>query len=413
MGFTARPTRADVKVGYAPQTAQGSVASVTVARGIAVESFDADPDRDMIYPQGTTGTLYQKNTTRHVTKKPKIRMKVLGAAENIGVLMQMMSFGPLTTVVANCVVSAWSGTDMTLVSISGIHVGFNTEYTTANGCRLYFKMLSGTITVYRDAAKTLSVATGTYVASTNVTLTATNSSGLTIVVACGASVSPANETVGTTTITRITPSFANMPATWWTWFKTDSNKSTVYPDCVMNSIRFTSDDRGALYCEVELYATDETVDVGIAVPAPLDQTVFAHNGDLVANQPQAYSTAVPQEPLNLAFEFNRDLMPLLGVSSKPLTFVPKLINARFSGSFENTTEVNIMIAGVDTHQDMKITYTNGAHSFSILANKVFLENPKYGGFSAEDAARVDLSWKVCEKYDQTTPEAAVVLTYNP
>lgn len=408
MPITNRANRKNFSIGLAPQSAKGTAAAHTAARWIAATEVSTDASPTAIHPQGTTGSLFFKDTHRNVVREPKINFSALGSREFVGPLLEMLSFG-LPTVSGselteqgdtNSVLSSWS--------LTGVRPGFNTEYTSA-GSIIYVKIQSNQILLYRDAAMTMLVAQGNCSVGT-VTLTEQNSSGLSGTVSCS-SATPADDLDITLTIHTVTLNWSTQIQCYWTTFIWDGNKLRTYRDCVLQSLRGRSEHAGALSLQVALFAVEEAVTSDTPTPSIPMNTPYAHNGDLVFRR-NINSTPIIENPINCEVMFERDLQAIIGTAAAPQDFFSGLITVGITADFEPGTETNTMIATVDSFDEIDVKYTVGSKVLAFVFNKAKLINPNYSTFSGDRVPPITLSWSAMEE-TAASPGAAVAITYQP
>lgn len=407
--MTARSKRNNFLLGLAPQTALGAVASSGAARTFACESIMEDPQRQEIFPQGSTGSLMKKDTFRHTTMAPIIAATFMGAREALGPLLEMMTFGKPTVGAGQFTEAGDANNNLSTWTFAGVRPGFNTAYTSA-GCILYAKFLTNVLYVYSDSARTALVAQGNATAGT-ITLAAMNSSGLTGTVAC-TSATPADIATITVTVNTISLVFATTPQVYWTCFVDDGKKLRTVYDCVMKSIKFSSQDKGPLQIEVVLWGMNRSAVGATALTAlPFGNTIYAHNGDLVMRN-DVGGTPVTQEPTKVSLSFDRDCTAIMGTASHPQDIYSKLIDAKIEATFEPTSEVDTVLDLIDTFDEIDLKFTNGSKLFSMYATKAIMRNPKHPEFASDDPQPVDIEWQLVEE-TATTPGAFLTITYQP
>lgn len=408
MSQTNRDHRKNYAFALAPQTAKGVAASSVGALCIASDDVKHNIDRDMIHPLGTTGSQFKKDTIRNVTIKPKITAKVRGSREFLGPILEMICFGAPTVSAAQLTEAGDGANVLSAYALTGVRPGFNTEYI-AGVCKLYISLASNVINIYKDAARSLLVAHGAC-ASGVVTLTADNSSGLGGVITCS-SATPANNAAITTILNTISMVLASVPACYWTAFVDDGKVLRTFQDCVMKSVSFSSSDRGPLEVEIELWSMGYTFGATALAPTIAANTVYAHNGDLVVRN-QTAGAPVTQDPTQIGFSFDRDLMALMGTQTSPQDIISKLVTLTLKAKFEPTSELDTLLALVGTLDQLDMKFTNGAKLLSFSFANCFLKNPNGPGFSGDDVDSVDLDWEVVEA-TAASPAAPVVITYQP
>lgn len=409
MGVTARANRANFAVGLAPQTAKGAGASSANARIFAAESVAEDPQRGEIFPQGSTGTLFNKATHRNVTLTPILEIMFQGAREVLPTLLEMMSFGKITVGAGQFTEALDTNNNLSTYTFSGVRPGFNTGYTTSGGAILYVSIATNVINVYKDSARTALVMSGAAAVGT-VVLAEQNSSGISGTVAC-TSATPTNNATITVTLDTLTINFANTPQAYWTCFVDDGKKLRTLTDCVLKSITFSCQDRGPLQISCVIWAMGRSVGATALSAVVPGATIYAHNGDLVFRT-DAGGTPVTQDPTRVSFTFDRDCAAIMGTSATPQDIYSRLIQCSFNLSFEPTQELDTLLELYDSYDEVDMKFTNGGKLFSVLANKVKMRNPPHPGFSGDDPSPVEIEMLVTEEM-ASSPGAALTITVQP
>lgn len=414
MSITNRRSRGQFAVAAAWQTAFGTAASASSARFFVATSASIDRGSIYIDPQGTTGQQFTVDTMRKVARRPRANLIMWGAKEAVGLFLESATMGKPKSSPALVVGTA---SDLSNFILYGVRPGFNTEYTAANGARIYVVTTVDSpsvgqydVKVYSDSALTQLVASGSAAYPGTVTLSEQNNSGLSGSI--DVSGTPASHASLTYECQTVELQWEATPSRYFTLWLDDGHKQQQITDCVVANLSMSSADEGPLEMTVEIWGGDFSIAASSLTPA-VDPglTVYSHH-DLTFRT-DVDGTPVTESPTNLTWTINNNLGDPLGSATKPATIFNRIHDINVTASFEPSDEFETIVAmgEAGTWDKIDATYTVGSKSLVATWNRALVQQMNSSEYSGDDVSAPDITW-MCREQIGTT-NSALVLTYQP
>jgi hypothetical protein len=415
---------AETAIGFDWQASEGeSVPGTpyTPAQFIVAQVLTRNPDPKYIHPNGTHGSIFKrKDGDRIVAQAFKAEVKFWGSRFQIMPFLESVMGGQPTVAFGDMVITG--GSSISALSLVGARPYHNLSpyvSTPPSAPQLYLSLVPAggpafpvAVTVYKDAARTIEVASCSVAAAATPTpLVAFGNSGLTGSITLSG---PVSQTPGVA-ISKITFAFAIQHARYFRIYYTDGTDSYALSDCVVDNLKFTSAENGALECTAMIMAKRRTITNAVTFlpnQTQLDLVCYSHSELTLTRDP----AGSPVTPVVDSFDFTikNNVLQYVGNSATPQKLIKRGwvdLTGTLKGETSDELTGLIQQARANTVPGggffrMQILYTLASKDFLIDLQQV-KPSLKEPGIATELVDKTDLEWDAY--YDGAVTPAAITI----
>lgn len=375
---------------------------------LVAQILNRNPDPSYIHPQGTHGNfMKRKDGERIVTQAFKQEIKFWGGRfQVVPFLDSVMGGGAgLSPVFSEFTITG--GSTITNLFTSGMKPGHNTSsYFSVGTVPAFYITLTPAggpafpvaVTVYRDAARTLLVASGSVVgAATPTALAAQNNSGLSMTITLSAALAQ----TPIAALNNLTFPWSSTHLKYFKLYYTDGVNTFVLNDCVVESIKLESQESAALEVTAMIVAKRHTVFTGsiFAIDQSiLDMVPYSHSELTINND----LLGTPYSPVVDSFELSikNNVLQYIGNAPTPQKLIKRgwtEITGNLKGEWSAEMDLIVEQARSNTAVGTGFKRMTAAYLLNAKAMTFTLYNAKPilkdAGIANELVEKVDIDWE--------------------
>lgn len=375
---------------------------------LVAQILNRNPDPSYIHPQGTHGSFFKrKDGERIVSQAFKAELKFWGGRFQIVPFLDSVMNGGAGISPVYSEFTITGGSTITNLFTSGMKPGHNTSpYTSAGAVPSFYLTLTPAsgpafpvaVSVYRDAARTQLVASGSVTAAATPTaLTPAGSSGLSMTITLA---SPLAQTP-VAALNNLTFSWSSTHQKYFKLYYTDGANTYVLSDCVVEQLKLESQENGALEVTAMIMAKRHTVfassvfaiDQSILDMVPYSHSELTINNDLLGT---------PYSPVVDSFELTikNNVLQYIGNAPTPQKLIKRgwtEITGNLKGEWSNELDQIVEQARSNTavgtgfkRMSAAFTLNSKAMTFTLYNAKPVLKD---AGIANELVEKVDIDWE--------------------
>lgn len=390
----------------------------TPTQFIVAQVFNRNPDPSYIHPNGTHGSIFKrKDGDRIVAQAFKKEIKFWGGRLQVLPFLESVTGGQPTIAFADLTLSGAVAGTISALSFIGARPHHNTSHYTSvpPASPTFYLRKTGagfpvTFEVFKDSARTQLVANANVTAgATPTALVAQNNSGLTGSVTLSAAGSGDAEAL----ITKIKYPFANQHARYFRLFYTDGQESIALSDCIVESLKFESQENGALEVTAAIMAKRRTITDAVTFSPQetrMDLVPYSHSELTLTRDP----SGSPVTPAVDAHEFTikNNVLQYVANQATPQKLIKRgwvELAGNMKGEFSNELKGILDQARANTvpgagffRMQMAYLLSGRTMLFDMQQVKPTLKEP---GIAEELVEKIDLDYEAY--YDGVTPPVEI------
>lgn len=423
MGVTAPRVVVSTAIGFDWQASEGEAVPgtpYTPRQFIVAQMLDRNPDPSYIHPNGTHGSIFKrKDGDRIVSQAFKKELKFWGGRFQIMPFLESVMGGQPTIAFADLTITGAGAAQISALSFVGARPYHNSSpyVSSPPASPTYYVKLTGagfpvTVQIYRDSARTLLVAHASVsAAATPTTLIEDNSSGLTGSV----TLSAAGTNNADAAIVKVTYAFANQHARYFRLYYSDGSDSYALSDCIVESLKFESQESGALEVTATIMGKRRTITNSVAIAiseAQLDLVCYSHS-ELTLTKDPAGTPIVPAVDA-FSFSIKNNVLQYIGNSPTPQKLIKRgWVELAGSMRGETSDELTNLIREARSNTAVATGFFRMTMAYLLSAKTLLLDMQqakpvlKEPGISNELVEKTDLEFE--GYYDGVTSPLSVTI----
>lgn len=260
MGITAPRVVSDVALGISWQASEGLAlpGSYTPDQFIFARNVTVSEEPNLLDPQGTHGRFFKHAGGRRISSRsPNLEIELYATKANMPFLLEGVANGQPQSTLANVdlIETNDGGAQLAAWVLNGVRPRHNLEFTAPQTHKLYVELtdVAGTrkVELFKDAAKTLKVASGTRLGDGSLTFTEFASSGLSGTVTVTYTGDDLDIVLE---ITRIKYQFAGAISRYFRIVYRDGGRNLILSDCSLASLELRASENAELMVTARILA---------------------------------------------------------------------------------------------------------------------------------------------------------------
>lgn len=414
------PKRAGLdRVYWEPQTAFGTLASFGALTQVIFGRLTVDRGVILHSPAGG-GSNWDRAETVKAGELPKWSLDCALTRSNLRLLEFFFSRAP-TVSNAQLTEANDGGAQLDTWSLAGVRPGLNTAWAEASGVLgsaiIYVSLTNSgttrTVTLYRDSARTLSVATGSRSGDGSITLAATNSSGLSGSVVVTYSGDDTDITLTINTIDFDAGAIAEI-GRYFSLGRTYAGLSggDELKDCIVTKASIRSQSQQGARLLLEGLASTRSAPGYTATTVPGDLDVYIHEHLSASRDPGGTPAEVATDEVLL--ELENIITPVFGGSTTPIAFVRhgQAFRGRVTAQYGTEAANLLSQAAAVTWEDFEAEWLASSKALNLTFDQVLWEAVNEPAAGREKVEPVEASFRATQATG-ASPANPLSVTWQP